>query len=154
MADSSLVQISIRGGNVAIINQSVFAALIQPPNGATWIASAGPNGTIRFTDQASGLVLSVPDTNVGTQAQVTPPGAPVAASSWIVTEFSDGDGDDPSPTTDPTQLNSGYYTLQEPSTGEYLSRNRIEDYSLMPKRVALQAQDSPGQFELIIRVVD
>lgn len=125
MADSSIVQITIRGGNVAIINQSVFAAIIPPPNGTTWIASAGPNGTIRFTDQASGLVLSVPDTQVGTQAIAAPPGAPVAASSWIVTQFSDGDGDDASQITDPTQLTGGYYTLQEPSTQEYLARNWV-----------------------------
>jgi hypothetical protein len=153
VAGSSLVQLSIRGGDVAIINKSVFAALMSPPNATTWVATAAGGGTIQFADQASGLVLGVPNTDVGTQAVATPSGSGAAASSWIVTEFSDDSGDDATPITDPAELTSGFYTLQEPGTQEFLYRNRIEDYSLMPKRVALQNVDSPGSYELIIRVV-
>ena len=154
MADSPLVQLSIRGGDVAIINKSVFATIFAPPNAATWVvATAVDGGTIRFADQASGLVLGVPNTDVGTQAVATPSGSGVAASSWIVTEYSDDSGDDATPITDPAQLTSGFYTLQEPGTQEFLSRNRIEDYSLTPKRIALQPVDSPDSYELIIRVV-
>jgi hypothetical protein len=152
MADSALVQISIRGADAAIINNQVYAALIQPPNATTWIATPIGDGTIRFTDQASGLILGTPDTDPGTQAYVTTPGSGAAITSWTVRQYSDDIEDDPVAITDPTQLTSGYYSLQAPGTGEYLYRNQIEDYSLIPKRIALQP---PGldQGPLIIQVV-
>lgn len=152
MPDTPLVQISIHGAPVVIISNQVYAALVPPPNATTWVASAGPGGTLVFADQASGLVLGAPDTDPGTQAVAAPPGAPLAVASWQVTEFSDDDEDDPKPVTDPGQLQSGYYSIQAPDGGGILYRNRIEDRSLLPKRVALQ---SPGQDQgpLIIQVV-
>jgi hypothetical protein len=56
MADNPLINITIRGAGAgaAIIGGGIYAALITPPNATTWIASAGPDGTIAFTDQASG----------------------------------------------------------------------------------------------------
>ena len=152
MADSPLVQLSIRGGDVVIVNQSVYAAIVGPPNATTWVPVAASGGTIQFLDQASGLALSVPNTDVGTQAVAAPPSS-TAAWSWIVTEYSDDSADDATPITDPANLTSGFYTLQEPSTREYLARNQIEDRSLLPKRVALQAADGPDSYELVIRVV-
>jgi hypothetical protein len=148
VADGPLVQLSIRGGDVVIISNSVFAAIVPPPNATTWVATAAVGGTIRFADQASGLVLSVPDTDVGTLAVATP-----SDGSWIVTEYSDDSGDDATSVTDPAELTSGFYTLQEPNTRVFLYRNRIEDYSLRPKRVALQDPDSADSYELVIRVV-
>jgi hypothetical protein len=148
-----LVQITIRGASAAIINNTVYAAIINPPNATTWIATAVSNGTIRFTDQASGLALSSPDTKTGTQAIVAPPGSGLPVTSWTVVQFSDDDGDDATSVTDPSQLTSGYYTIQEPGTGEYLFRNRIEDYSIRPKVVALQPPDDSGAYELVIQVV-
>lgn len=153
MANGPLVQITIRGGSVAIVNNSVYAALISPPNATTWIATAAANGTIQFTDQASGLILAAPDTDPGTQAVAAPPGAGLPVTSWLVTQYSDSSEDDPEPVKDPSQLTSGYYAIQEPSTGEYLFRNRIEDYSLLPKRVALQSSDL-DQGPLILQVTD
>lgn len=153
MSDEPLVQITIRGANLAIIGGRAFAALIPPPSAATWIVTGAKDGAIQFTDQASGQVLSVPDTDIGTQAVVAPADSGAAATSWIVTRFSDDEGDDATVITDPSQLDSGYYTLQEPRTGEFLARNYIEDRSLLPKRVALQNRDDPSQYELVIRVV-
>lgn len=153
VADGPLVQLSIRGGDVVIINNSVFAAIVAPPNATTWVATPAGGGTIQFTDQASLQVLSVPDTDVGTQAVARPAIATPFGGSWIVTQYSDDSGDDATPVTDPAELTSGFYTLQEPSTREFLSRNRIEDYSIRPKQVALQDADGPGSYELVIRVV-
>jgi len=65
-------------------------------------------------------------------------GAGLAVASWKVTEFSDDDEDDATPVTDPGQLESGCYAVQDPGTPAYLYRNRIEDYSLRPKVVAVQ----------------
>jgi hypothetical protein len=138
MASSPLVQITIRGGAVAIIDGSIYAALISPPNATTWIATAADGGTIQFTDQASGLILAAPNAAPGTQAVAAPPGAGMPVTSWLVTQFSDSSEDEPAPVKDPSQLTRGYYAIQEPSSGEFLFRNRIEDYSLMPKRVGLQ----------------
>lgn len=148
MADGPLVQLSIRGSDVVIIDQRVFAAIISPPNATTWVATTVNDVTIQFTDQASGLVLSVLNTDAGSPAVVQP-----SKSSWIVTQFSDDSGDDATSITDPAELISGFYTLQEPSTQRYLARNRIEDLSLLPKRVALQDVDNPDSYELVIRVV-
>ena len=151
MADSALVQISIRGADVAIISNQVYAALIAPPNATTWIATPIGDGTIQFADQASGLILSAPDTDPGTQAIAAPPGTGLAVSSWTVMQYGDDSEDDPAAITDPTQLTSGYYSLQAPGTGEFLFRNQIEDRSLMPKRIALQPAGL-DQGPLIIRV--
>jgi hypothetical protein len=152
MADSPLVQISIRGGNVGIVSNKIYAALVDGlPATTTWIVTAADNGTLQFTDQASGLILGAPDTNVGTQAIAAAP-AGIAVASWSVTEFSDEDEDDPEPIKDPSQLTTGYYTITEPSTGEFLFRNPVEDYSLRPKVVALQSADK-DQGPLVIKVV-
>jgi len=152
MPNGPLVHISIRGADVAIINGQVYAAIISPPNATTWIASSADDGTIRFTDQASGLVLSVPSLDAGTQAVVAPAGAHLPVSSWTVTQYSDDSEDDPAPIKDASELTSGYYSIQEPGSGELLFRNRIEDYSLMPKRVALQPSEM-DQGPLVIQVV-
>jgi hypothetical protein len=138
MADSPLINITIRGAGVAIIGGGIYAALITPPNATTWIASAGPDGTIAFADQASGLVLSAPSTDPGTQATATPPGLPAAVTARRVVQYSDSSADEPTPVTDPSQLSSGFYAILVPGTQQYLYRNRIEDLSLMPKRVAVQ----------------
>jgi hypothetical protein len=73
-------------------------------------------------------------------------------TSWNLVQFSDDDGDDAAPITDPGELTSGYYTLQDPGTGNFLFRSRIEDRSLLPKYVGLQ-DPSQGPYELVIRVV-
>jgi hypothetical protein len=147
-----LVQISIRGGNVGIVSNKIYAALLDGvPATTTWIVTAADDGTLVFTDQASGLVLGAPDTNAGTQAVATADsGIPV--TSWSVTAYSDEDEDDPDPIKDPSQLTTGYYAIQEPSTGEFLFRNPVEDYSLRPKVVALQAAGQ-DQGPLVIKVV-
>jgi hypothetical protein len=136
---------------VAIINGQIYAAIISPPNATSWIASAAANGTIQFADQASGLILSAPSTDPGTQAMAASPGSGLPVTSWQVTEYTDDTEDDPTPVTDPSQLASGYYAIQEPSSGEFLFRNQIEDRSLMPKRVALQPSGL-DQGPLIIQV--
>ena len=152
MADGSpLLQIRIRDGNVVIINSQIYAALISPPNATTWIATAADNGTIQFTDQASGQILAAPSTDPGTQAVASPPGVALPVTTWLVTQYSDSSEDDPAPVKDPSQLTSGYYAIQEPSSGEFLYRYQIEDYSVLPKRVALQQSDL-DQAPLIIRV--
>ncbi|QMU68146.1 hypothetical protein [Streptacidiphilus sp. P02-A3a] len=147
-----LVQIQIRGAGVAIINGTVYAALIAPPNAATWVASSGPDGSTVFTDQASGLVLSAQSTDPGTQAVVTPSGtAPI--SSWNVVRYADEQGDDATPIKDAGELVSGYYTLQDPASGTYLFRNGIEDRSLRPKFVGFPSYQGDGEYELVIQVV-
>lgn len=151
MANGPLVQITIRGAGLAIISNSIYAALISPPNATTWIATPAADGTIQFTDQASGLILGAPDTDAGTQAVAAPPGAGLPVASWLVTQYSDSSEDDPEPVEDPGQLTSGYYAIQEPSTRQYLFRNQIEDYSLLPKRVALQP-NGLDQGPLILQV--
>jgi hypothetical protein len=143
---SPLVQISIRGANVAIINGKVYAAIVPPPNAATWIVGQGPGGTITFTDQASGFLLSVPATDLGTQAQASPTTAATAVTSWNLTEFSDEDGDDGSPVEDPAQLASGFYSIQDPASGNYLFRNR--DRGLLPHA---QVRRTPGPVERHLR---
>jgi hypothetical protein len=153
MANGPLVQISIRGGNVGIVSNKIYAALLDGvPATTTWIVTAADNGTLQFTDQASGLILGAPDTNVSTQAIAAAAGADIAVTSWSVTEFSDEDEDDPDPIKDPSRLTTGYYAIQEPSTGEFLFRNQVEDYSLRPKVVALQPADQ-DQGPLVIKVV-
>jgi hypothetical protein len=154
-----LVQIQINGAFLAIINQQVYAALISPPNPATWVVTAGPDGSLIFTDQASGLVLSDASTTAGSgtsrpsPAIIAPAGSGLPVTSWNLVGFSDDDGDDAAPVKDPSQLSSGYYTIQDPGSGNFLYRNQIEDRSLLPKYVGLQDPSDGGQFELVIQVV-
>jgi hypothetical protein len=151
MMSDPLVQITISGASVAIINNSVYAAIISPPNATTWIATAGPSGTIVLTDQASGLVLSAPDTEPGTQAVAAPPGAGLPVTAWSLVEYSDDSGDDAAPVTDPGKITSGFYAIATPDGQSFLFRNRIEDRSLLPKVVALQP-GGQGTYDLIIQV--
>jgi hypothetical protein len=153
-----LVQIQINGANLVIVNQQIYAALIPQPGAATWVVTAGPDGSLVFTDQASGLVLSDASTSAGSgtsrtsPAIVAPAGSGLPVTSWNVVQYSDDEGDDAAPVKDPSQLESGYYTLQDPGSGNFLFRNQIEDRSLMPKYVGLQ-DPSQGPYELVIRVV-
>jgi hypothetical protein len=153
-----LVQIQINGANLVIINQQVYAALLPTPGAATWVVTAGPDGSLVFTDQASGLVLSDASTTGGSGMQrdspavIAPSGSGLPVTSWNLVQFSDDDGDDATGVTDPSQLQSGYYTIQDPGSGNYLFRNRIEDRSLLPKYVGLQ-DPSGGPFELVIQVI-
>lgn len=157
MSDT-LVQIQVRGANLVIINQQVYAALLPTPGPATWVVTAGPDGALVFTDQASGLVLSDAGSTAGQGADrpspaiVAPAGSGLPVTSWNLVQFSDDDGDDAAEVKDPSQLTSGYYTIQDPGTGNFLFRNQIEDRSLMPKYVGLQ-DPSLGGFELVIQVV-
>jgi hypothetical protein len=150
-----LVQIQINGASLVIINQQVYAALLGNPGPATWVVTAKPDGSFVFTDQASGLVLSDAATTTDrgqSPAIIAPPGAPLPVTSWNLVQFSDDDGDDAAPITDPGQLTSGYYTLQDPGTGNFLFRSAIEDRSLIPKYVGLQ-DPSQGPYELVIQVI-
>ena len=160
MANGPLVRISIRGGDLVIIDSQVYAVLIGPPEATTWFAGSADDGTIRFTDQSGGLVLGTWTTGPGAPAVVAPAAAGLAVGSWSVTRYGARAeaGPDPTPAEQPgpikdlTRLTSGYYAIQEPNTGAYLYRNRIEDLSLMPKQVALQP-GSPDQGPLLIQVV-
>ena len=55
------------------------------------------------------------------------------------------------PVEDPGQLETGFYAIREPDTGQYLYRSRAEDLSMRPKAVALQPGDL-DQCPLILRV--
>ena len=55
-------------------------------------------------------------------------------TSWNLVQFSD---DDATPVADPSQLTSGYYTTQDPGSGNFLFRNQVEDRSLNPRYVGL-----------------
>ncbi|HEV2637862.1 MAG TPA: hypothetical protein VGX23_22100 [Actinocrinis sp.] len=154
-----LVQIQINGASVCIINQQVYATLLPgSPGAATWVVTTGPDGSFTLTDQASGLVLSDASTTAGSglgqpsPAIVAPAGSGLPVTSWNFVGFSDDDGDDAAPIKDPGQLTSGYYTIQDPDSGNYLFRNQIEDRSLRPKYVGLQ-DPSQGPFELVVQVV-
>jgi hypothetical protein len=154
-----LVQIQINGASLAIINQQVYAALLPGnPSPATWVVTAGPGGSLILTDQASGLVLSDASTTAGSGLQksspavIAPAGSGLPVTSWNLVGFSDDEGDDSTPVSDPSQLSSGYYTIQDPGSGNYLFRNQIEDRSLLPKYVGLQ-DPSNGPYELVIQVV-
>ena len=153
-----LVQIQINGANLVIINQQVYAALTSPPGTATWVVTAGPDGSLVFTDQASGLVLSDASTSAGgglsrtSPAVVAPADAGLPVTSWNLVQYSDDEGDDAAPIKDPSRLESGYYTLQDPGSGNFLFRNQIEDRSLLPKYVGLQ-DPSQGPYELVIQLV-
>jgi hypothetical protein len=150
-----LVQIQINGASLVIINQQVYAALLGNPGPATWVVTANPDGSLVFTDQASGLVLSDASTNTArgqSPAIVVPAGSGLPVTSWNLVGFSDDDGDDAASVTDPSQLTSGYYTLQDPGSGNFLFRSQIEDRSLLPKYVGLQ-DPSQGPFELVLQVV-
>jgi hypothetical protein len=150
MANDPLVQIQIRGADVAIISGEVYAALFPPPSATTWIAKLHA-GRIRFIDQASGFVLCARDTEPGTRAIAQPSGFAVAVTQWLVTRYSDSAADDPVQVEDPSQLDNGFYAIQEPDTGRYLYRNQIEDLSIRPKAVALQPSGL-DQGPLILRV--
>ena len=153
-----LVQIQINGANLVIINQQVYAALLPTPGPATWVVTPGPDGSLVLTDHASGLVLSDASTEGGagmnrsSPAIIAPNGSGLPVTSWNLVQFSDDDGDDPAAIKDPDQLESGYYTIQDPASGNFLFRNQIEDRSLLPKYVGLQDQ-SQGPYELVIQVV-
>jgi hypothetical protein len=140
MANEPLVQMQIRGANVAIIEGEVFAVTFAPPSATTWIAKCHL-GKVRFIDQASGFVLCTRDTEPGTQAIVQPPGFTVAVHQWLVTRYNDSAEDDPVPVESPSQLDPGYYAIREPVTGLYLYPNQSEDLSVRPKVVALQPGD-------------
>jgi hypothetical protein len=139
MADSPLLEISIGGGPLAIIDGQIYA-LLMPDGGqpVQWTAASGK--LIRFTDQGSGQMLSVPSTTEGTQAVTYTPGEYLSGvvTRWQVAKI-DADGD-PTPVTDVTE--SGYYTLQAPDSNLFLSRNPIEDYSIRPKPAVLQGSDN------------
>jgi hypothetical protein len=153
-----LVQIQNNGANLVIINQQVYAALLPTPGAATWVVTSGTDGTLVLTDQASGLVLSDASTAAGSGLQrpspavIAPDGSGLPVTSWNLVGFSDDDGDDAAAITDPSQLTSGYYTIQDPGSGNFLFRNQVEDRSLLPKYVGLQ-DPSNGPFELVIQVV-
>jgi len=160
MSTGTLVQIQINGANLGIVNQQVFAGIMPgSPAAATWVATAGRNGSLVLTDQASGLVLSDASTTGGTgldrssPAIVAPPGSGLPVTSWNLVQFSDDDGDGATPVKDPSQLRSGYYTIQDPGSGNFLFRNQVEDRSLLPKYVGLQDPSSQGPFELIMQVL-
>jgi hypothetical protein len=150
MANDTLVQIQIGGANVAIIAGEIYAAPFPPPSATTWLVKCHL-GRIRLIDQASGFVLCTRDTEPGSQAIVQPPGFPAEVTQWVVMRYSDSAPDDPVPVEDPSQLDTGFYAIQEPGTGRHLYRNRIEDLSNRPKVVALQPNDV-DQGPLILRV--
>ena len=151
MANGPLLHIQIRGGDTAIIGEAVLAVVMPPPNAATWIAESVGDGMIQFTDQASGLVLGAREFAAGTPAEVNRPET-LGVTAWRLTQYSDGAEDDPSPVKEAGALTSGFYAIREPMTGAYLQRDHIEDYSVRPKRVALQPGDvDPGP--VVIRVV-
>jgi hypothetical protein len=153
-----IVQIQINGANLAIVNQQVYAALLGNPGAASWVVTAGSDGSLVFTDQASGLVLSDSSTTASSgmdrpsPAIIAPAGSGLPVTSWKVVAYSDDEGDDATEITDPGELSSGYYSLQDPGSGNYLFRNQIEDRSLLPKYVGLQ-NPSQSQYELVIQVV-
>jgi hypothetical protein len=155
----TLVQIQINGANLVIIQQQIYAALLPTPGPATWVVSAGPDGSLIFTDQASGLVLSDASSTAGSglskpsPAVIAPAGSGLPVTSWSLVQFSDDDGDNATPVKDPSQLTSGYYTIQDPDSGNFLFRNQVEDRSLLPKYVGLQDPEQGGPFELVIQVV-
>jgi hypothetical protein len=158
MADP-LVQIQINGAFLGIVNQQVYAGLLPGyPGNATWVVTAAPDGSFVLTDQASGLVLSDAGTTAGggmdkpSPAVIAPAGSGLPVTSWNLVQYSDDDGDDASPVSDPSQLTSGYYTIQDPGSGNFLFRNRIEDRSLLPKYVGLQ-DPAQGPFELVVQVI-
>ncbi|WP_194893179.1 hypothetical protein [Catenulispora pinisilvae] len=159
MSDT-LVQIQIHGASVCIINQQVYATLLPGnPGAATWVVTAGPDGSLVLTDQASGLVLSDASTTGGSglsrpsPAIVAPAGSGLPVISWNFVGFSDEDGDDAAAIKDPGQLTSGYYTIQDPGSGNFLFRNMVEDRSLLPKYVGLQDPSQGGPFELVVQVI-
>ncbi|HEX4833904.1 MAG TPA: hypothetical protein VH478_22755 [Trebonia sp.] len=159
MSDGTLVQVQVNGANLGIVNQQVYAGLLPSyPGAATWVVSAGPDGSLILTDQASGLVLSDASTDASggmdrpSPAIIAPAGSGLPVTSWNLVQFSDDDGDDATPVSDPSELTSGYYTIQDPGSGNFLFRNRIEDRSLNPKYVGLQ-DPSNGPFELVIQVI-
>lgn len=156
MSDT-LVQIQINGANLVIIGQQVRADLAGMYGVATWKVTVGPNSSLVFTDQASGMVLS--DTGIASSspaqpssAVIAPAGSGLPVTSWNVVGYSDSDGDNATAIKDPSQLTSGYYTVQDPGSGKFLFRNQIEDRSLLPKSVCLQ-DPSQGSFELVMLVV-
>lgn len=150
---ATYVQIQIRGANVTIIDSQVYASLIPPPNAATWVVTAAGDGTFVFTDQAGGQVLAAPSTDPGTQAVVAPAGAPLQVSSWTLAKFSDEDGDDETQIKDLAELDSGFYTIQDPGSAAFLFRNASEDKSLNPKFVGFPRIAGDGPYELVIQVV-
>jgi hypothetical protein len=139
MADSPLLRISVGGGPLAIIGGEIYALLTpgddQP---ARWTADSGQ--LIRFIDQGSGKMLSVPSTTDGMQAVTYSPGEYLSGvvTRWQVAKLDD-DGN-PAPVTEVTQ--TGYYTLQAPDSDLFLSRNQVEDYSIRPKPAVLQGPDN------------
>lgn len=152
MADGPLVQISIGGAPLAIMDGQIYALLMPDmAEPVSWAVSSAGDGTIQFTDQASGRLLSAPGTDPGTQATATVPKVFTPVGSWSLALLDDSG--DPQPIKEPSQIASGYYTVQAPGTGNYLSRRQIEDYSLRPKQVVLAEADSDARWQLIIQVV-
>lgn len=148
-----VVQIQIRGAGVVILDNRVYAALIPPPNTASWVVTPGPGGSVVFTDQSSGLVLAAPATDPGTQAIVIPAPVPAAVTSWRLMGYSDDEGDDAVAINDPSQLQSGYYTIEDPGSGNFLFRNLVEDRSLLPKFVGFPRTQGDVPSELVIQIV-
>jgi hypothetical protein len=150
MAKETLVQIQIRGADVAIIGGEVRAVQFPPPGATTWLAKYHL-GRVRFIDQASGFILCARDTAPGTPVIVQPGGFAVAVNQWVVTKYSESAKDDPVLVEDPGQLETGFYAIKDPDSGLFLYRNQVEDLSTRPKAVALQPSDL-DQGPLILRV--
>jgi hypothetical protein len=132
MASDTLVQIQIGGADVAIIGGEVYAVPFPPPSATTWLPKMHL-GKIRFIDQASGFILCARGTEPGTQIIVQPPGFAVAVNQWLLTRYGDS-ADGPVPVEDPSQLETGFYAIREPDTGQYLYRNQAEDPACGPRQ--------------------
>jgi hypothetical protein len=131
MADTgTVVRIKADGAPLGALKDKVWAFLLEETGTPVdWVITPAGEG-VQLADRASGAVLAVPSTEPFTQATLAAQGA--TNSRWTLGLI---DGFDYTPVTTVTE--PGWYCLALAGTGQFLGRNRVEDRSLMPKKVLL-----------------
>ncbi len=122
-----VVRLSTGGAPVGVLKgDRLFALLIDEEKAAEWVVV--PDGDhVRFAVRGTNNVITAPNEEARTQAVVRPDATD--KSLWQIRELGE-DGGEGAPVT---KLESGYYTIEQ--DGNVLGRSRVEDYSLLPKRV-------------------
>jgi hypothetical protein len=135
------VVIKARGAALGVINDKVFAFLIEEARRSMFEIVPTGDGTVQVKESASGKVLSLPTTERSTQAQLAEEDSP--NSRWTLNELDE----------EPTDkvVRNGQYYLRLPGTDVFLGRNQIEDRSLRPKQVGVPDRGDPELLEIILK---
>jgi len=142
------VRIRAYGAPLGLRDNKLWAFLLvdMMDTPADWVlTSAGDD--VQLTYRISGAVLAVPSTESFTQATVAAPGA--VNSRWTLRQI---DKEILTHRAVTTVTESGWYCLELAGTGQYLGRNKMEDPSLLPKKVLLLPRGTEPP-RLIVEVI-